>query len=113
MQFGMKFSPDTARTWQFRARPYGTTGYAETIQAVRQYNVADVAAKITTPLLILVPEAEQFWPGQSDQLARLTSTVSTVIRFTAAEGADEHCQPLARTLTAQRMFDWLDEALAH
>lgn len=112
MAFGMKFSPDTARTWQFRARPYGTTGYAETIEAVRQYTVADLASSITTPLLILSPEREQFWPGQPEQLAELTSAVSTLVEFTAAEGADGHCQPLARTLTAQRMFDWLDDRLA-
>lgn len=112
MALGMKFSPATARTWRFRARPYGTSGYAETIEAVRRYTVADVAGRITTPLLILSPEAEQFWPGQSEQLADLTSGVSTVVRFTAAEGAGEHCQPLARELTAQRVFDWLDDALA-
>lgn len=109
MALGMRFSPETGRIWQFRARPYGTTGYGETIEAVRQYTVADVAARITTPLLILSPEHEQFWPGQADQLAALTPTVSTVVRFTAAEGADGHCQPLARGLTAQRVFDWLDE----
>lgn len=112
MGFGMKFSPESARTWVFRARPYGTSGYAETIEAVRRYTVADVADQITTPLLILSPEHEQFWPGQADQLASLTPSVSTVMRFTAAEGADEHCQPLARTLTSQRMYDWLDEHLA-
>ncbi|KNY06048.1 hypothetical protein [Microbacterium sp. GCS4] len=50
--------------------------------------------------------------GQAEQLAALTASVSTLVRFTAAEGADGHCQPLARTLTAQRMFDWLDERLA-
>lgn len=111
MAFGMKFSPETSRTWQFRARPYGTTGYGETITAVREYTVADVAGRITTPLLILSPENEQFWPGQAEQLAALTSTVSTIVPFTAAEGADGHCQPLARALTAQRMFDWLDEQL--
>ncbi|ANJ25434.1 alpha/beta hydrolase family protein [Agromyces aureus] len=112
MGLGMKFSPETARTWQFRARPYGVTGYAETLDAVRAYTVADVAAKITTPLLITDPEGEQFWPGQADRLASLTPSVSTVVRFTEAEGADGHCQPLARTLTAQRMFDWLDDRLS-
>lgn len=81
------------------------------IEAVRAYTVADVAGQITTPLLILSPEGEQFWPEQSGQLAALTPAVSTVIEFTAAEGADKHCQPLARTLTAQRMFDWLDDRL--
>ena len=79
MSFGMKFSPETERTWQFRARPYGTTGFAETIQAVRGYNMADVAGKITTPLLITSPEGEQFWPGQSEQLASLTDGVSTLV----------------------------------
>ncbi|RGE19296.1 S9 family peptidase [Leucobacter sp. wl10] len=112
MALGLKFSPETARTWRFRARPYGTTGYGETIRAVRAYTVADVASRITTPLLILSPENEQFWPGQAEQLAALAPSVSTVIRFTAAEGADGHCQPLARAVTAQRMFDWLDERLA-
>lgn len=112
MALGMKLSGATERTWQFRARPYGTTGYAETIEAVRRYTVTDVAGQITTPLLILSPEGEQFWPGQSEQLADLTRQVSTLVRFTAAEGADQHCQPLAPALTAQRMFDWLAEKLA-
>jgi hypothetical protein len=113
MTLALKFSPETARTWNFRARPYGTSGYAETLNAVRGYTVAQYAGQITTPLLITAPEGEQFWPGQSEQLASLTPGISTVIKFTAAEGADEHCQPLARTLTAQRMYDWLDQQLAH
>lgn len=112
MALGMKFTPGAARTWAFRARPYGTTGYAETIDAVRTYNATDVAHQISTPLLILDPENEQFWPGQAQKLAELTSGVSTLLPFTAAEGADGHCQPLARGVTAQRMFDWLDEKLA-
>lgn len=112
MAVGMRFSPETERTWSFRARPYGTKGYAETIEAVRQYTLStDAAAAITTPLLITEPEGEQFWPGQSQQLAALTPGVSTIVRFTAAEGANEHCQPLARTLTTERVFDWLDERL--
>ncbi len=112
MRLGMRFSPETARTWLFRTRPYGTEGFAATVRAVRDYVVTDdVAARITTPLLITSPEGEQFWPGQAERLAQLASSVSTLVRFTAAEGADEHCQPLARTLTAQRMFDWLDDRI--
>jgi len=107
MALGMRLSPGTARTWRFRARPYGTDGYAATVRAVRQYDARDVAGRITTPLLITDPEDEQFWPGQPAELARLTPGVSTLVRFTAAEGANHHCQPLARALTEQRMFDWL------
>ena len=43
MSFGMKFSSETERTWLFRARPYSADGFAETINAVRAYNAADVA----------------------------------------------------------------------
>ncbi|MCS5718285.1 dipeptidyl aminopeptidase [Herbiconiux sp. CPCC 205763] len=111
MALGLKLSPGTARTWNFRARPYGSGGYAETIEAVRAYTVVDEATAITTPLLITEPEDEQFWPGQSQELAALTPSVSTVVKFTAAEGANYHCQPLARALTEQRMFDWLDAIL--
>ncbi|NUU07939.1 prolyl oligopeptidase family serine peptidase [Leifsonia sp. C5G2] len=111
MELGMKFSHELANTWRFRARPYGTTGYAETLRAVLQYSVEQVAGRITTPLLITDPEHEQFWPGQSERLAALTPSVSTLVRFTEAEGADFHVQPLARALTEQRMFDWLDERL--
>jgi hypothetical protein len=37
---------------------------------------------------------------------------STYARFTQTEGASFHCQPLARELTEQRMFDWLDDEIA-
>jgi len=108
MELGMRLSRTTARTWRFRARPYGADGYAATLREVRRYDVAEVADRISTPLLITDPEGEQFWPGQSRRLAALTPTVSTLVPFTAAEGADGHCQPLARALTEQRVFDWLD-----
>jgi len=113
MALGMKLSPKTARTWNFRARPYGTTGYADTIAALREYDATEVAASITTPLLVTSSEGEQFWPGQSAQLVALTAGVSTLVEFTAAEGAALHCQPLARGLTEQRIFDWLDHQLGH
>jgi len=112
MDLGMKFSAQTERTWNFRARPYRQEGYAATVLAVQQYNLTAVAADIRTPLLITSPEGEQFWPGQSDRLAALVGAAATVVPFTAAEGANLHCQPLGRAVTDQRMFDWLDDHLA-
>lgn len=111
MELGMRLSKGTARTWRFRARPYGADGYAATLREVRRYDASDVAGQVTTPLLVTSPEGEQFWPGQSERLVGLVPG-ATLVRFTAAEGADGHCQPLARALTEQRMFDWLDERLA-
>jgi hypothetical protein len=35
------------------------------------------------------------------------------VLFTAEEGAEDHCQLAALSLSNQRIFDWLDEALKH
>jgi hypothetical protein len=70
-----------------------------------------VVDQITTPLLITDPEGEQFWPGQSQQLFDHLHGTKRLVGFTADEGADRHCEPMARSLVAQRMFDWLDETL--
>jgi hypothetical protein len=59
----------------------------------------------------IVPEGEQFWPGQSQQLFEKLQGTKQLVAFTADEGADRHCEPLARSLLEQRMFDWLDETL--
>lgn len=113
MKLGMKFSPATARTWAFRARPYRRNSYFDTLTEVHRYALSDEdAARIATPLFVTDPEHEQFWPGQSAALADQVNGAVEVSRFTAAEGADFHCQPLARRLTDERMFDWLDDTLA-
>ncbi|MFN3601513.1 MAG: alpha/beta hydrolase family protein [Dietzia sp.] len=113
MSLGMKFSPSTARTWTFRARPYMRQSYFDTLTEVHRYSLtSDETARISTPLLVTDPENEQFWPGQSEQLAGRAGGPTDLERFTAAEGANFHCQPLARQLTDARMFGWLDSVLA-
>jgi hypothetical protein len=62
-------------------------------------------------MLITDPEGEQFWPGQSRRLYDALPGPKQLVPFTAAEGADRHCEPMARSLLEQRRFDWLDEAL--
>ena len=34
-----------------------------------------------------------------------------LVKFTTDEGADGHCEPMARSLVHQRMFDWLATVL--
>ena len=111
MRQAMESSPALAAGWHYRAHPYAQSGYFATMKEVERYDLRDVAAKIRTPLFITNPEGEQFWPGQSDELGSLLQTEHSIAAFTAAEGANLHCQPLARSLTHQRMFDWVDERL--
>jgi hypothetical protein len=95
----------------WRAKPYGSSNAFDAYKAVEQYRLGDLVTKITTPLLITDPEGEQFWPGQSQQLYEQLQAPKTLVKFTADEGADRHCQPMGRALTEQRVFDWLDELL--
>ncbi|MDD7965731.1 alpha/beta hydrolase family protein [Actinomycetospora lemnae] len=104
--------PAMARTLRFRARPYQRDDWYDTFTEARRYCLTpELAARIRTPLMITDPEDEQFWPGQAAQLADLV-TGSHRVPFLAAEGANMHCQPMARLLTHERMFAWLDQHLA-
>jgi hypothetical protein len=100
------------QTMAWRAKPYGTSSPFDTFTAVRQYTLQGLADRITTPLLVTDPEGEQFWPGQSKRLYHAAGGPKRLVGFTAAEGAAGHCEPMARTLLEQRMFDWLDEVLS-
>jgi hypothetical protein len=103
--------PELARTLAFRSRPYGVTDPFDLFTEVRKYQVRDVVGQITTPLLILDPDHEQFWPGQPRQLYDLLPGQKEIIGFSQAQGASFHCQPTGRQLTHTQMLDWLADHL--
>ena len=108
---GMQTSESLRYTVRFRMRPYGTDSPYEAYKMVRQYNLDGVAEKIRCPMLVTDPDNEQFWPGQSRRLYKALTCPKQLVTFTAAEGADSHCEPKALGLRNQRIFDWLDETL--
>jgi len=112
MQFGQS-TPQEAQAFAWRAKPYGITDPFDLFVAVGTYTLdPDEIGTITTPLLVTDPEGEQFWPGQSKRLYDALPGAKQLVSFTAAEGADRHCEPMGRSLLEQRVFDWLDETLA-
>jgi hypothetical protein len=100
-----------ARTFAFRAKPYGLTDPFDLFTEVRKYQVRDVAGRITTPLLITDPDNEQFFPGQSRQLYDLLPGAKEILPFTQQQGANYHCQPTGRQLTHTQMLDFLADHL--
>jgi Esterase FrsA-like len=108
---GMQTSEALRYTVRFRMRPYGTDSPYEAYKMVRQYKLDGVAEKIRCPMLVTDPDNEQFWPGQSRRLYKALTCPKQLVSFTAAEGADSHCEPKALGLRNQRIFDWLDETL--
>jgi len=104
--------PDLAFAAAFRTYPYGTDSLSNALLQAKAMDLTDVAEDIVMPILILDPEGEQFWPGESQQLYdAVGSEKKTLAKFTAAEGADLHCEPKAMGLRNQVVFDWLDETL--
>ncbi|HLH26090.1 MAG TPA: hypothetical protein VK066_26535 [Chloroflexota bacterium] len=112
MDEGLRDEPVAAATLAFRMRPYGLASPYDVFNAVEQYTLAGgVAERIRCPMLVTDPEGEQFWPGQSQQLYDALPGPKLLVPFTAAEGADLHCEVKAPGLRAQRIFDWLDSTL--
>jgi hypothetical protein len=109
---GRVLDPATRNSLAFRMRPYGTTSYYEAFRATMDYDLTDVAGRIACPMLITEPANEAFWPGQSRRLYDLLTCPRTLVPFSAAEGADLHCEPAALGLRELRVFNWLDRTLA-
>jgi hypothetical protein len=110
MHLAELFQHDTKTTLAIRGHPYGVQNGSRfaLFQTVAEYRLGDEIEQITTPLLITDPEGEQFWPGQAQQLYDRLRGAKELVTFSAAEGANRHCEPLARSLRDARIYDWLD-----
>jgi dienelactone hydrolase len=109
----MEQSVDFRFTVKMRMAPFGIDNFADLLVKLADYQLTEAEMQqITTPLLIADPEGEQFWPGQSQQLYDGLTGPKELIPFTAAEGADLHCQPKANGLASQRFFDGFARYLA-
>ena len=76
------------------------------------YTLAGIAEKITCPTLVIDSEGDLWYQGQARQLFDALTCEKTFLNFTAEEGAEDHCQVGSPLLSAQRMFDWLEETLS-
>lgn len=107
----VKGTPAEEAAFNFRARPFGLTDPFEFLTAVRKYNITSVAGQIKCHTIITDPDDEQFWPGQPQKLYDMIKAPKEIIRFTAQEGANYHCEPKAKMLWEQRLFDSIDEII--
>jgi hypothetical protein len=81
-------------------------------RASADYTLEGLAGRIACPTLICSAENDEIG-ATAGKLYDGLRCEKTMMRFTAAEGAGEHCEIGARTLFNQRMFDWLDAVLGH
>jgi dienelactone hydrolase len=90
---------------------FAVTTAQEFIDEYGKYDLTQVADQISCPTLVCEAEKDHFFSGQPRLLYEALHCPKTLLTFTAAEGAEEHCHVGAMTLFHQRMFDWLDDTL--
>jgi pimeloyl-ACP methyl ester carboxylesterase len=83
----------------------------ELVQKTESYSLAGIAEQIICPTLICEAEADHFFAGQPQRLYDALTCPKTYMKFTAEDGAEEHCHFGALLLFNYRLFEWLDQTL--
>jgi pimeloyl-ACP methyl ester carboxylesterase len=103
---------DPAKRWALTNGMW-TGGFASPaayFQANRRYTLAGVAEKIRCPTLVADAENDHFFHDARAVYEALTCP-KQYARFTAEQGAEEHCQAGALAIFHQHVFDWLDDVI--
>lgn len=89
----------------------GVTDLRGFLAATISYSLAGVGTDISCPILVTAAEHDALAQGVETFVEKLGDR-ATLMRFTAAEGAGDHCEMGNRTLLNQRVLGWLDDTLA-
>ncbi|NYT78588.1 alpha/beta fold hydrolase [Alcaligenaceae bacterium] len=93
---------------------HGVDTLAQYIQEAAKFTVSDRVKDIQCPVLVTQAESDAMGAFAPVFLDALRSK-KHLVPFTAADGADGHCQTNARSVYHQRAYDWLsnvfDEAV--
>ena len=84
---------------------------SELIRTMRTYTLRDCVTDISCEMLILDSEHDTNTQGQAIMLYDSLNCPKEYILFTEEEGADEHCQMGAISVSNERIFNWLNPVL--
>lgn len=90
---------------------FGIDSPYELVKKSSEFSLKEIANKIICPTLVLNAEKDDSFPGQPQKVYNALTCPKKQILFTVEEGAEEHCQCGAPSLSNQRIFDWLDATL--
>jgi hypothetical protein len=99
--------------WSIVSRGFWVNGSSDLRQffaQTQEYTLDGRGSQIACPTLLTVPENDPLTAGYQSFVDALGERVS-VIHFTAAEGAGQHCEMFDRTRLNRRVLDWLDDIL--
>ncbi len=89
---------------------HGVDSLGSYAEAAMQFTLEGRVGDIRCPVLLTLAEEDRLSQGAPALYEELTCP-KTLLRFTAAEGAGDHCEMRNRTLAMGRMLDWLDDTL--
>jgi alpha-beta hydrolase superfamily lysophospholipase len=89
---------------------HGLTSPMAYLDALSDYSLAGHAQQIACPTWVCNAEDDDIGASAPELIAAL-KVENAFVRFTAAEGAGDHCEQGARTLYHARSFAWLDDLL--
>jgi hypothetical protein len=81
---------------------------------VQKFTVADVAGRVAAPTLVTSYQHDQLvvpHAKQGPEVFKLLRGDKRYHYFTAAQGAQFHCAPMAPQIRNQVVYDWLDGIL--
>lgn len=90
---------------------FGVSSPAEYFDKLSYMTLDGRVQKITSPLLVIDSENDHTFPGQPQKLYESLTGKKEFLMFTAAEGADLHCQAGATQVFWQKTFEWLNKVL--
>jgi acetyl esterase/lipase len=85
----------------------GADNLADWLKTIRPFTLEGRYGDIRCPTLLTMAENDVLGRGAPEMLDKLTCP-KALLRFTAAEGAGDHCEMQNRSLLNRRVFDWLD-----
>ncbi len=84
--------------------------WASISDTIKRYNLYDVVAKIKCPTLVTQYEGDTFFTDEGRKLFEaLQVKKKDFVEFTAVDGAQYHCGPMAPQLVNETCWDWLDD----
>jgi alpha-beta hydrolase superfamily lysophospholipase len=99
--------------WSIVQRGYlvhGVDNLRSYLRAIEDYTLEGRVDSITCPTLVTAAENDPLAAG-AEAFFNTLRCPKTLLRFTAAEGADTHVESFNRSLLNNRVYDWLDEVL--
>ncbi|TGD99671.1 alpha/beta hydrolase family protein [Methylobacterium nonmethylotrophicum] len=93
-------------TWSF-----SVPDAAGILDTSKQYTLRDIANQIQCACLVMEAEDDIFFTGQPERVYDELKAPKTFARFTAKDGAENHCQSGALSYKDEVVFNWIDATL--